>query len=174
MVTDHITMCIQYTAVRRYSLRRVAVVGDTVAHSVSLIPEWTLTSSLRLYRTELKKCKLTIVFVQILSSKKYTFFHNGGVWTPKPPSRYATETQPSHNTISYRRPNFAATCSNEISHYHRISNTACACVLLHVRQISQCAGFRTTPGFPTRAVRAETRTWELHATTSNAELMNGA
>ena len=33
----------------------------------------------------------TIVFVQLLSSKKYTPFSMEGVWTPQPPSGYATE-----------------------------------------------------------------------------------
>jgi len=57
-------MCIQYT--QSVDIRRVAVVdGELVTQShtrVSLIPEWPLTSSLRLFRTELKKYKLNHCF----------------------------------------------------------------------------------------------------------------
>ena len=64
----------------------VAVVdGDTVAHTCFLDSRMAINVvAYRLRRMDLNKCKFNHDFVQLLSSKKYTTFHNGVGLNPHP------------------------------------------------------------------------------------------
>ena len=60
--------------------------GDTVAHTCFLDSRMAINVvAYRLRRMELNKCKLNHSFVQLLSGKKYTTFHNGVGLNPPPP-----------------------------------------------------------------------------------------
>ena len=59
--------------------------GDTVAHTCFLDSRMAINViAYRLRRMELNNASLTMVFVQLLSSKKYTTFHNGVGLNPHP------------------------------------------------------------------------------------------